>query len=278
MILLVTSNIDTFNNPTILGLIQKLRKKEVEIKVVTYRNYFANPFSEVELIQIPLTHVEYANRNPIKRVWHIMESIKAHLRFLKLSVRLKPTIIIGIDSGGLVLARILQRYINVFHKQKAVLDYLSFEIFFKDEGANKNKEVEASSHIRNLIIQDSVRDNLLRKENYIADKVKSFYIPVSPLIQANQNNEKQETFLTIRERYNLKEDTKLIVSFGSFDSWTGAQWIISAVEKGLPENMVFVIHSRNKFDESNPLHQNDNLLSTSCSQNRYIRRSRESCN
>lgn len=253
MIFFTTTNIDTFNNPTIIGLLEKLVERKISAKVVTNFDAFKNPLKEIETIQIWYIQNRF-DSNFKRSLKQLIKLIIFHLKLIKLVLDYKPKLIIGIDANGLILGKIIQRYTAITQKKKAKLDFLSFEILFKDEGADKKEEIRAAKQINNLIVQDPLRDELLRAENHIRDTVKSFYIPVSPLLKKRGLSSiiKENS---VRDKYHLQPDFKLIIHFGSFDDWSGAEWIISAIEKGLPNNIIIIIHSRYKLNKANKFYR-----------------------
>lgn len=252
MILLVTTNQDTFNNPTIIGLLKKLVDKKEKVIIMSYNDNFKNPYPEVETVKI------YYYNLDTKRNLFLKELIKwflHHLLIFKIIVFNPFKLIIGIDPKGIVLARKVQKIFTVLKLRKPRLDYLSFEIIFKSEGAEKDEEIKACHHIHNVIIQDSERDNLLRVENKIPKNINSFYIPVSPLINKDAQRGLQTIKQSFREKYNIPDDKKLLISFGTFEYWSGSDWILETISKNSLENYVFVIHSRYKFNSNNEIHK-----------------------
>lgn len=253
MILIVTTNQDTFNNPTIVGLLRKLVDKKEKVIIMSYSHYFKNPYPEVELIKIYYYNLDARGHLRFKE---LIKWILHHLLIFKLIVLSPLKIIIGVDPKGIVLARKVQKLFTILKLRKPRLDYLSFEIFFSSENAEKDKEIRACHHIRNLIIQDSERDNLLRIENKIPKNIKSFYIPVSPLINKDALRGSETIKPSFREKYNIPNDKKLLISFGTFENWSGADWILEAISKNSLEEYIFVIHSRYKFNPNNEIHKN----------------------
>lgn len=250
MIFIVTKNPDTYNNPTILGLLQKLIEKNIKVTVISPYNYFKNPFPEVEHVNIQSFNLRTASISILKE---IIKCFLHYLILIKLIFKHKPKLILGIDPYGLVFGRKIQQIATIIIGNKIKLDYLSFEIFFKDEGANKEKEIKACKHISSIVIQDGERDKLLRTENQIADNIPSFYIPVAPLLNQDILQKFSIKKPTFRERHNIPENVKLLVSFGSFAEWCGAEWILDAIEKNVSKNCAFIIHSRYKFSEDNKI-------------------------
>jgi len=244
MILITTSNTDTYNNPTILGILTILQKKDIPVKVISTTNYFKNSFSNVEHINLIPFNFKMNYKSILKEC---IKFIFFHLKISYLTLRFTPKIILGVDANGLILATKFYKLYYLFRFKKIPIDYLSFEIFFKEEGANKINEIEACKFIHRLVIQDSLRDKLLRTENNIDEKVHSYFIPVAPYLF---NNSKKKV-INFREKYKLSPQTKLIIFFGSFDNWSGAEWVLNLLKTNNVENIKFVIHSRYKLNVAN---------------------------
>lgn len=257
MIFFVTKNPDTFNNPTMYGIFSVLEEKKIKSVLICNKNVFSSPFKYNEIIYF---NTQFPKGRNFKQKCLYIKS-KFRLRMLKC----KASTIVGIDPDGLVLAASL----NDHYFENRPLDYISFEIFFRREiGKNeKEKEIKVSQKVRNIVIQDSLRAKILFKENLFPNSAKIFYIPVSPFIKLDQLPSLSES--KFREKHNVKAGSKIIISFGTLDVWSGANDIFKLLNDSiLPTNFVFVIHSRFPLSEKNFIHQkfieyskkNDNLI------------------
>lgn len=247
-VLFITYSIDTYNNPATLGLFRKLVDRGVKIIVAAQYNRFVSPIPEVKHIDIYISD-SIKTINPFKWIKH---RLRYYYQIFKIIKPNKPDLLIGVDAKGITLARECQRINRLLRFKNVRLDFFSFEMFFGDEGAEKRKEILACRHISNLIIQDELRNELLRKENKIPNNVQSFFLPVAPLLSKSEGIVRINKPLKIREKYNLSDNIKLIIFFGSFAEWSGAEWIIHAAEASIKDT-VFVIHSRFKFNERDPI-------------------------
>jgi hypothetical protein len=245
MILFVTDNNDTFNNPTLYSLFSILENRKIKSLLFASETYYQGNFKYVKVVNIPKP------RKRRNKVFYTISYIKyfcyskIFFNFLNKNVKC----IIGIDPEGIILAaEIRKKYFT-----KAHLDYFSFEFFYENHFKRKNKEIEACELIRHLIIQDELRDNILRSINKIPISIKSFYIPValSDEIDKNECNVDYD----IREKLSISVDKKIIVFFGSFYEWSGANIIYDLISGDLQTgNYVIVIHSRFPLDNKNDLH------------------------
>jgi glycosyltransferase involved in cell wall biosynthesis len=260
MILFVTGNSDTFSNPTLFGLCSFLESSgEKVILISTTQQSYLNPFNNVKLLLI---------QKPIREkstVIFLKDYVKYIINFLLLvrSIFLKtPKIILGIDPFGIPLAARIKKYSDILLRSDIRLDYLNFEMLFGDEGATeiKTKEIEACKNIHALVIQDTLRENLIRTENKISDRVRSFYIPVAPLLE-EYKVENQAYDMSVRDKFKICNSKLLVSFFGSFSNWSGADIIIEAIKRGLPDNVVLIIHSRSKLDTRQSFSREINDLS-----------------
>jgi glycosyltransferase involved in cell wall biosynthesis len=247
-VFITTPNSDTYNNPTILGLLQKLDKNQIKVVVIAPSNTFKNPIHST-------IHINLRNFNlGLRSITLFKELAKACIYYstlLWLLLKYSPNLIIGVDPEGVVFGRKIQQLASSIGKSKIKLDYLSFEIFFKDEGAKKDNELNACNYINNLIIQDEERDKLLRTENQIPDSVPTYYIPVAPLINQEKLQHYTSKRIPFREQHNISPDKKLVIAFGSFAGWSGADWMLNTISNTTAKNCVFVIHSRYRLNEQN---------------------------
>ncbi|MBS1627462.1 MAG: hypothetical protein JSR09_06170 [Bacteroidetes bacterium] len=245
MILVVTKNSDTFSNPTLFGLFKFLEERKIKSILICTENFFNYKFNYNKII-IWQKQPNYRAKNIFKTSCALFIYIKQ--KFFIQFVSKKVTTIIGVDPEGIIWAdEIRHHYIP-----NATLDYLSFEIFWKHAYKNKKKEIEACKRLRNLIVQDALREKLLRSESQINNNIKTFYIPVAiPDFKEKFNNDK---VVDIRRKYNISSDKKLIVFFGTFAKWSGGELIYELINnKKLPDNYVLIIHSRYPFNSKDDL-------------------------
>jgi hypothetical protein len=246
MILFVTKNSDTFNNPTLYSVFNILDKNKTSFILLCKNNKFRSPFEFINIIYHNHIH-SYSKYKIINLLYYFKNNMELFLKLLAYKGKIK--LIVGIDPDGIIWAKeIKSRFFR-----KTPLDYFSFEIFFKDEGVNKWEEIDACTNIRFLLIQDKYREATIRDENKISPAVKSFYIPVSPIFNKKHCCQK---IYNIRELYNIPKEKKMIVQFGSLDFWSGSEFIRDMlINNLLPKEYVFVIHTRYPLNKENPIHR-----------------------
>lgn len=244
MILFVTQNTDSFNNPTIDAFLTILEEKKQHSILLCPTSRFANKFEYCEVI---LTNNVGLNLSEglIKTVKKLVKNFK---KIYKIRIKRQVKTIIAIDPDGLIFATRVKSTLFL----KAPIDYLSFEILEEKWYPNKSKEIDASKQIRNLIIQDSLRDQFLRTENRINNHVQSFYIPVSPIFKKNY----KKSLPSFREVHSISKEKKLIINFGTFDTWSGAEFIYDVLKNNkISKDYIFVIHSKFKLNPEVKIHK-----------------------
>jgi len=144
---------------------------------------------------------------------------------------------IGIDSMGIAKGFGYSRDFDV------PLVYISFEIFFHDELLSdqliglKEEECIASRHADLVIIQDRQRAQLLAKENGL-EMERFEYLPVSP--RGPLWCEKSDF---LRRRFDIPEDTMIVLHSGSFSEWTYPEELLESVASWSGD-FTLVIHTR----------------------------------
>jgi glycosyltransferase involved in cell wall biosynthesis len=138
------------------------------------------------------------------------------------------------------------------------LHYFSFEIFFSEEVESnpylkklKDKEIFYSKYINSLLIQDEHRLQLLVNENKInLNKINHSLIPVSP----NQGLIEGENRDIWRKKMSITEDKIVLLHSGSLEKWSGGEILIENIEKGIPVNVLILIHSKSELNPQNKIH------------------------
>lgn len=252
-IVFVTLNQDTFSNPTLFALFQKLVLFNKPVILLCPPQSFPNPFPQIEIITIPSYYIsrpKFFFRSFNRTLTTLPKYLTGQLFLLSLAFKLKPQRIVGIDPLGIIMAQRLLSFIkhNLSKTKQINLDYISFEIFFGDEcKVDKliETEIKACQKIDNLIIQDQLRERLVRKEKKIPTAVRSFFIPVSPITKISESS-KQKKAGELHQRYGLTKGQKFFLHFGTVDRWTGAEMLIETIEKGAIADNALYIHSRFK--------------------------------
>jgi glycosyltransferase involved in cell wall biosynthesis len=150
---------------------------------------------------------------------------------------------IGVDPGGLIRARSFTRLTRV------PLAYYSLELLLSDELSStaerevKKKESSLSRNAPFVVIQDSERAQLLANDNQLSEE-KFVFVPNAPLGPIRRN-----TSRFWHRRFNLPDDTRVVLHAGSLGDWTGIQEIAGSTWSW-PENWVLVVHTRHDAEFS----------------------------
>ncbi len=238
MILFVTKNKDTFNNPTLVSLFTTLEHQGKRSILLCEELYFKSIYKKITPITINKTNFD-------PRYSNITKILIQHLKYFLIwsFFQAKIETIIAIDSEGLIWANQIKNK----RLKKVPLDYFSFELRFKYEYDRKKFEIEASKNIRNIIIQNNKRKELLFRENEISQSTNTFFIPVGLTDNLLSSHQLKPDF---RKRHNIPENQKLVLFFGTFEKWAGSDFIMEAIEELISiENLTFVIHSRYPLDK-----------------------------
>lgn len=144
----------------------------------------------------------------------------------------RPRAIIGVDREGIIEAR---EYAQSF---PSPLFFLSFEIMFVEETSQvyKRPEIEACREIDHAFIQDSVRAELLSKENGL-DLSKFSLIPVAP------KGLGKSVAPRVRDQLGIPRNKKVALIFGSIADWGASSEIVATVSEW-PTDWVLLVHSR----------------------------------
>ncbi|MGM9506791.1 hypothetical protein ACS5NO_03660 [Larkinella sp. GY13] len=239
-----------FTNPTLAYLLGELKKREEvtvtllipeqkEILPSEYKGFFYKKFN-------------FSVTWP-KKFWKWIPILIEYASLIIYCQTNKISKIIAIDPDGIIVGGRLKKSLNNIE-----LHYMSFEILFNRElvglkyfGEIKNKEIYYSRLVNTLIVQDEVRAKLLFLENKIeSDRVNVFYIPVAPII--NQTSKSVTT--EYRSKLGIVEDEIVLLHSGSVAKWSGAELLINALKKGLPNKYKLLIHSKHKLSATNELH------------------------
>jgi hypothetical protein len=247
MIGIVTLNSDTFTNPTLYALIKTLNDSGTAVTIYCGIQEQQIP-KELNLTKYhPLPTGLFLPRRPDKIFKYLKEFLQAiyHIKTQRI------TNLLAIDIFGLVMTGRIHRFLKTIN-----IHYCSFEIFFASEIPKeskifgiKQKEIKYSKYVASILIQDQERKSLLQKENNISEDFKNWHlIPVASLISPAIAKTYQKT------DFGLKESDIVYIFSGSVSIWSGILDVISAIEKGLPENVWIFIHNRSKFDAADSIH------------------------
>lgn len=247
MIAIITNNNDTYSNPTINLIIERLFIEDEEVLLIgPEQQYKMKGFLKKPLEFVISSRLVKLPNNPFKIILSIFEYIKVSFLLKKNKIEK----VLAVDPAGLVISGNLKKL-----NRRIKISYLSFEIFFSDELEEskwykyiKRREIVYSNSVNSIIIQDENRKQLLINENKLnpfeKECISWFLIPVAPKKPIKIVNGGR-----IREFYGINKNTKAILHTGSLAAWSGAEYYISLLEKGLPDGHLLFLHSRYKLEK-----------------------------
>ena len=233
---------DNFTNPTLNSIFKILLQKNIELNIFASKQTMSAPDSleGIKIIPISEYHGLGYTRLP-RRPYYIYHTIRSFHRINKFLGNNPGQIIIGIDPPGLIMAHQVSKLLN-----KPKLGYFSFEIFFWDELQTrdhyrlKRREVKASRELNFCLIQDPLREDLLRKENKFNSKCHFFHIPVSPI----KDNE-------IINQIAMSQDQLKIILPGAVTDRNGYDHMLGIMESNWNNKYYVEFHSPRKVESSN---------------------------
>lgn len=236
-IAIVTPNSDTFTNPTMTTFFHLLKEKGVDVILFGPEQQPVCPDNIVNVTCVKSTFYLFLLRNPRKYSAHF----KSLINVVKTLYKYRITNLFAVDPLGIIIGGRIKRILG----KKLNLNFLSFEIFFRDELSTyylklKKKEVFYSKYIDSLLIQDKKRKQLIFAENNIQLAENQIaYVPVSPAkIELSAKPD-------LHKKFNVVAGRKLVVYSGSVGEWCGTKAIIEAFDKGYWTNdFHLVFHTR----------------------------------
>jgi glycosyltransferase involved in cell wall biosynthesis len=149
--------------------------------------------------------------------------------------------LIGVDPDGLIVANSMARGGPVAYYSLELL--LSYELTTPAERRLKTQERELVRRAAFVIIQDAERARLLADDNGI-DGDRIALVPNAPVGPARRAQKR-----VWHERFDLREDTRVVLHAGSLGDWTGIEDLVQAVPSW-PEPWVLVVHTRYDAESS----------------------------
>lgn len=230
-ILVVHTDGNTFNNPSLKCIIDLLLEKGFKIDLRYPRSYAPMLFiNGVRLISFGRI---------VRRLKSIIFDQICMWRFIFLSVYLeklflykKYDLIIGVDRQGLIEASVLNKITATPYI------FVSFEIIFESETSTRYKSLErkASKSVALWIVQDEVRAEQLQYENNLHPENRILL----PLASAGVGELKAER---LRDSLGIPGDKKVAIIIGSVSSWAMINQILKTVVDW-PDNWVLIVHER----------------------------------
>lgn len=245
-IAIVSPKIDTFSNPTLTILIEKLIERNFKILFFGYEQMFTPPkiINKINFYSLPFNFYEF--KSNFNSVVKLIGQYYYLYRLLK--IENKVSTLICIDPMGLVIAGRIRKFIRL----KIV--YFSFEIFFEDEFYVQRKkilktlEMKYSEKAGLVIIQDSRREKLLRSVNNFNGRTEFIHIPVSPKPEEIIPNNK-----SIYKKLNIPEGKTIAVYSGTLQGWSGVSELLDLFPEKWNTDYWLVIHSHHMDIENNEI-------------------------
>lgn len=177
MIHFVTVNRDTFLNPTLVQVMSDLVQRGAGVTLRSGPLQVAVPTA---LLGVPVVPIPPRfERFPVRpgAILRLVSSYRAAVHGINAG-----DVLIGIDPGGLRLARQFQRL-----RPRTRLGYFSFEILFGEDigddaeaAAIRRAEPAAARHVEFCLIQDETRQDALQTEVRFPASCRWFRVPVAP--------------------------------------------------------------------------------------------------
>ncbi|MBK8982176.1 MAG: hypothetical protein IPM38_07600 [Ignavibacteria bacterium] len=250
----LSPKIDTFTNPTLVALIQKLIAKGYDIIYYGFDQLFipSEYRKYIEFKELPFNFYTL-DKNP-KNIFKFLKQYLKLIRDFKWNNKIKA--MICVDPMGLVIGGRIKKVIGF------KLIYASFEIFFEDEFFVQRKrvlkklEMNYSKLSDIVIIQDDRREKLLKSVNNFTDKTIFLKIPVSPLKTEVIDND-----YDIYNEFYIPADKIIAVYSGSLQNWSGISEIISLFPDKWDNDFWLLIHTHQKLDKNSELkYEIENLI------------------
>jgi len=245
-IAIVTPKIDTFSNPTLTLIIEKLIEENYKILFFGFEQLFIPRELKAKMDFYTLPFNFYKSKKDLNALIKNMNQCYELYKLLKIENRVKA--LICVDPMGLVIAGRIQRLVNL------KIIYASFEIFFEDEFYIQKKKIlkvlerKYSQKVDSVIIQDPAREKLLREVNDFNPKTKFLRIPVSPKrLKVNENN------LNLHESQNIPEDKTIVVYSGTLLGWSGVSDLLDIFKEKWNKKFWLLLHSHHSLDDKNEI-------------------------
>jgi len=230
-ILIIHTDGNTFNNPSLKCIIDLLLENGFEIDLRYPKSYAPMPLMD-NVRFIPFGKFTRRLKDIIFNRFcsKLLMSLSVFIEYI-LYYR-KYDLIIGVDRQGLLEANILNRLI------KSRYIFISFEITFEKETSIRYKaiEKEASKNVSRWIIQDEERAQKLMEENGLKESNKFLL----PLASAGVGNKSE---LRLRDQLGIPNAKYVAIAIGSIARWSMTNEIIKSVINW-PDDWVLILHER----------------------------------
>jgi glycosyltransferase involved in cell wall biosynthesis len=250
-IAVITPKIDTFSNPTLVLLFERLIGRGYRILFFGFDQLFIPKEyrDHIEVHDLPFNFYSFFGRpKSYRRPADVVKLLKQYYGLRKLfKVHNKVEALICIDPMGLVYGGRIRRLINV------KIIYASFEIFFEKEFYDEEKKMIKKLETKHspvadvVMVQDKVREGLLRSENRFRSDAIFIHVPVSPKLAEIRNG------YDIHKELNIPADKMIVVYSGNLQRWSGISEMLDLFPEKWKNDMWLVIHSHYILPAEDPL-------------------------
>ena len=230
-VLIIHTDGNSFNNPTLKSVIDLLLGKGCEIDLrypqthapmPALRGVRLLPFG-IHVWRLKVAVFDRLCWRPLAMLCVMLERVFLYRRY---------DLVIGVDRQGLVEAGLLHDSTGTPHA------YFSFEIMFESETSARYKALErrAARTVSFWAVQDESRARLLEVENALrpADR---FLLPLASAGIGTQSAHR------LRDRLGIPRDRKVAIALGSVSQWSMTGRILNSVGSW-PEPWVLILHER----------------------------------
>lgn len=230
-VLLIHTDGNTFNNPTLKCLVDLLLEKNVEI-TISYPRTIA-PMPEMKgLVLLPFGKWHRKVKNFLFNAVCLEWASRIAVLFENLFIYKKYDLVIAVDRRGLIEAHHLLKITGT------PFVFFSFEIMFASETSSRYKRAErvAGKNARYWFVQDKVRAKILEHENALNPQNRV-------LIPLASSGLPLAAKYRLRDTLGIPPDKKVAIAIGSIRKWSMIYDVVSTVNSW-PDNWVLIIHDR----------------------------------
>lgn len=230
-VLLIHTDGNTFNNPTLKCVVDLLLEKKVEV-TIRYPQTIAPMPKVAGLKLLPFGILYRKIKNVIFNIicWEWLSRFSVWLEHI--TTYKNYDLIIGVDRRGLIEAY------HLHHITHAPFVFFSFEIMFSCETSLRYKtaEILASKYVNHWFVQDELRAKHLEIENELNPATKT-------LIPLASSGKPEHPTRRLRDYLGIPPEKKVAITMGSISNWSMTPEIISTIDSW-PDDWVLIIHDR----------------------------------
>jgi len=230
-VLLIHTDGNTFNNPTLKCVVDLLLEKKVSI-TIRYPKTIAPMPESTGLTLLPFSILYRKIKNFVFNLvcWNWLSRILVWFEYI--FIYKNYDLIISVDRRGLIEAYHLHKITNT------PFVFFSFEIMFSCETSPHYKaaEILASKYVKHWFVQDDLRAKHLEIENRLNPATKTL-IPLASSGQPSLATQR------LRDKLGIPLEKKVAITIGSISNWSMTPDIISTIESW-PNDWVLILHHR----------------------------------